>query len=225
MRRGPAGVPGTRPRRLDPRARSVSRTWSPIASAIGAHSTAFSSCHIFPCARPPRSGARRSRTKTLEPSRSPTRDDEWMERSPRARVLFGNSFGCQTLDNLAVRHTRGVERLVLQDPDDGTRMRTHRSWPDLGLVTGTVLRAPIGRVADPPQGLTDAGVKRAVETIRLMRRDHIEEQLPLIEQPTLVIRGKRETERQDPLPGSGSTGGTRLLPEGSSSDPGLRATP
>lgn len=134
---------------------------------------------------------------------------EWMEAVRVSRAAFlGNSFGCQVAAELAVRRPDLVEKLVLQGPTTDPRARTAA-----GLITRWLLDAP---KESPSQGLIilrdyrQAGLRRAADAFRRMLEDHIEEKLPRIEMPTLVVRGSR-----DPIvPQRWAEEVTDLLPEG-----------
>jgi 2-hydroxy-6-oxonona-2,4-dienedioate hydrolase len=133
----------------------------------------------------------------------------WMDANDlRSAHLVANSFGCQILAEFAVRHRDRVNRLVLQGPtvDPGARtvrqqlarlaLNSSREAPGLGRITLTDYRK--------------AGLRRILATIRLAMQDRIEDRLPRIVAPTLVVRGER-----DPLvPQRWAEEVTRLLPRG-----------
>lgn len=112
----------------------------------------------------------------------------WMDakRFPSAH-LVANSFGCQILAEFALRHADRVNRLVFQGPTVDPAARTIRSQlarlirnsssegPGLGWIT----------VVD----YVKAGVRRIRATIRMAIEDRIEDKLPGIAAPTLVVRG------------------------------------
>lgn len=105
-------------------------------------------------------------------------------------VLIGNSLGCQVVAELAVRFPSRVTRAVLVaptiDPSARTFPRQLARWlmdcplehPSLGLL---LLRDCLL-----------SGPFRLVPTIRHMLRDRIEEKLPRMGAPTLVVRGGRD---------------------------------
>ena len=134
---------------------------------------------------------------------------EWMGALSIPRAHFAaNSFGCQVLSHLAVRHPQRVDRLVFQGPTVDPAART------LLRQAGRIIRN--SREESPRLGLLmakdywQAGIKRIVATIRMALEDRIEERLPLINAPALVMRGAR-----DPLvPQAWADTVTRLLPHG-----------
>ncbi|MGQ0751733.1 MAG: alpha/beta fold hydrolase [Betaproteobacteria bacterium] len=122
--------------------------------------------------------------------------------------LVGNSFGCQIIAEFAVRYPNRVDRLVLQGPTVDPEARTFarqlaRLWinsrreaPHLGHITR--------------QDYMAAGLRRACATIKLALRDRIEERLPRVIAPTLVVRGT-----EDPLvPHAWAKRAASLLPHG-----------
>src|SRR5690348_9162346 len=133
----------------------------------------------------------------------------WLEASGIARAAFiGNSFGCQVLAALALRHPAVVDRLVLQGPtvDPKARSLVVQFWRD--IVNGRREPRPMGPLARIDYA--KAGIRRALGTARILIRDRIEERLPMIEAPTLVLHGSR-----DPVsPREWAEEAARLLPRG-----------
>lgn len=114
--------------------------------------------------------------------------DEWMDALGLESASFvGNSFGCQILAHLAVRHPRRVDALVLQGPTTDASRRS--AW---GQLKGWLLDGFYEPPSETPiliRDYWDAGLRRFFETFRFMLGDRIEEQLPRIAQRTLVVRG------------------------------------
>lgn len=115
----------------------------------------------------------------------------WMREVGLERAaLVGNSFGCQIIADLAVRHPERVERAVLQGPTMDPRARTV-----LRQVRRSLLDAPREPLSLLPIELLDylsAGTGRAWRTFRYALEDQIEEKLPHVHVPTLVVRGSRD---------------------------------
>jgi pimeloyl-ACP methyl ester carboxylesterase len=134
----------------------------------------------------------------------------WLKASGIVSAAFiGNSFGCQVLAALALRHPAVVDRLVLQGPtvDPAARNLVVQFWRD--IINGRREPRPMGPLARIDYA--KAGVRRALLTARVLIRDRIEDRLPLIEAPTLVLHGGR-----DPVsPQAWAEAATRLLPHGS----------
>ncbi len=133
----------------------------------------------------------------------------WMKAIGLSRAaLVANSLGCQIVVDLAARQPELVDALVLAGPTIDRKARNApaqilrwlRDWPHerpslaLAHVRDFVL----------------AGVPRSLETFRNTLADQIEEKLPLVQAPALVVRGSR-----DPIvPQDWAEEVTRLLPRG-----------
>ena len=113
----------------------------------------------------------------------------WMELLGIERaVLLGNSIGCQIIVELSLRRPELVEQLVLVSPTVDRRARSasrafarllldipHERWWSLGFIALVdYLRAGLGRTA---------------HTFGYAIQDRIEERLPDVRQPVLVVRG------------------------------------
>lgn len=102
-------------------------------------------------------------------------------------VLLGNSYGCQVIVDLVARRPALAPALVLTGPTTDARART---------APAQVLRwlRDVPR-EDPTQlpvllrDARDAGVRRLIGTLRNAVRDRIEDKLPAVSAPTLVVRG------------------------------------
>lgn len=116
---------------------------------------------------------------------------DWMDALGTTKAhLVGNSMGCQIIAEFALRYPRRIDRLVLQGPtvDPSARslgqqlcrliINSSREQRSMGWITWNDYRA--------------AGWKRIRGTIKLALEDRIEDKLPLIKAPTLVVRGQRD---------------------------------
>jgi 2-hydroxy-6-oxonona-2,4-dienedioate hydrolase len=102
----------------------------------------------------------------------------------------GNSYGCQVIAALAVQCPALVERLVLISP---TLDAEARSVPrQLGRLALDTLRERPLLVTTQALDYGRTGPWRSWQTARHMFADHIEDRLPLIDAPALVIRGGRD---------------------------------
>lgn len=113
----------------------------------------------------------------------------WMQQNQLSRAIFvGNSMGCQVLAALAVAHPEAVAGLVLQGPtvDRHNRSLLRQIWLDWRNGRREAHRSPaaLSRI-----DYAKAGIWRAIGTVRAMMRDRIEQRLPHIKAPTLVVRG------------------------------------
>jgi pimeloyl-ACP methyl ester carboxylesterase len=113
----------------------------------------------------------------------------WMHSVGLARAAFlGNSQGCQVIAQLAVRHPSLVNRVVLQGPTTPPRERSwfwqFIRWRQNGKFNP--------RSLDPItwNEYKMAGYLRVLRTFQHSLNDHIEDQLPRIEAPTLIVRGE-----------------------------------
>ena len=115
----------------------------------------------------------------------------WMEAAGLGRAaLLGNSFGCQIIADLAARHPERVERLVLQGPTIPPGERTV-PWQLLRWFQNSPLE-PTSLSFVVARDYLDCGLRRLVETLRVALRDRIEEKLPRVRAPVLVVRGGRD---------------------------------
>ena len=102
-------------------------------------------------------------------------------------VLLGNSYGCQVIVDLVARRPAVAAAVVLAGPTVDPAARS---------ATRQVLRWLSDAVREPPaQGLIllrdarDAGARRLARTLRHAVRDGIEDTLPDVPMPALVVRG------------------------------------
>lgn len=114
---------------------------------------------------------------------------EWMAAADIAVpvTLIGHSMGTQVATELAVRHPALVERLVLMAPTVDRHARTvvqqvSHMTEDLRDDSRRVLR--LGALS-----YLRVGPRWFVGKLRVMMRHHLEDVLPKVSQPTLVLRG------------------------------------
>ncbi len=133
----------------------------------------------------------------------------WMEALGLGRAtLLGNSFGCQIIAEFAVRYPERIERAVLQGPTIDPKARS---------ALRQIVRWQLDTPREPPsqalimlRDYMDCGIRRLVRTFRYSLEDRIEEKLPRINVPTLVVRGG-----SDPVvPQRWAEEATGLLPMG-----------
>lgn len=113
---------------------------------------------------------------------------EWFRAMQLERAtLIANSFGCQVATELAMRRPDLVSRLVLAsptlEPQARTVRRILRRWVKESRTQSPELKRLLVRE------YVRAGVPRAVGTLRRLLDDRIEDRLPYVDQPTLVVRG------------------------------------
>jgi 2-hydroxy-6-oxonona-2,4-dienedioate hydrolase len=133
----------------------------------------------------------------------------WLDRVvPDGAAVVGNSYGCQVATHAALRRPDLIRRLALlgptMDPHGRTVGEQVRRWRrESKTQTSALQRLLLG-------DYLRAGLRRALATFRHALDDAIEERLPLLEMPTLVVRGTR-----DPIvPQRWAVEATALLPDG-----------
>jgi len=133
----------------------------------------------------------------------------WMRANGLTRAaLVANSFGCQVVVDLAARHPALVERAVLIAPTVDRARRTR--WHQLTRFLLDIPREPPALIPIALWDYLTAGVSRIWRTLGHALRDRIEEKLPHVRVPTLVVSGGR-----DPLvPHDWAAHVARLLPAG-----------
>lgn len=181
-----------------PRAPGVGRP-----SLVLVHGLGCSSCYMIPAARRlagsfdvfvpdlPGFGLSEKPPKMLTIGEHAGALAEWMTANGiSSAILAGNSLGCQVIADLAARFPDRVHGLVLNSP---TVDAAHRS------VFGELLRL----VADSPReqwslvwisarDYLRAGLFRVLWTLRSALADRIEDKLPRVAAPILIVRGSRD---------------------------------
>jgi 2-hydroxy-6-oxonona-2,4-dienedioate hydrolase len=198
---------------------SVNHSSKFLPPVILVHGLGVSSRYMMPTARrlaPHRSiyapdlpGSGRS-TKPSRPLNLTELSDalcSWMEALGINRaVLLANSIGCQVVVDLALRRPEMVEQLILVSPTVDSAART--AWRSFARL---LLDIPHERLSLAFIALLDylrAGFGRMALTFGYAIQDRIEERLPFVQQPTLVVRG-----RLDPVvPERWAKEVSRLLP-------------
>jgi 2-hydroxy-6-oxonona-2,4-dienedioate hydrolase len=123
-------------------------------------------------------------------------------------VLLGNSFGCQIIVEFALRHPDRIERAILQAPSVDRKHRTAHEQIARWMLNG-ILDSP-GMWPIIIGDFLVAGARRSLRTFQISLEDRIEEKLPRMWVPTMVIRGARDLL----VPQRWAEEVTRLLPNG-----------
>ena len=134
----------------------------------------------------------------------------WMNASalPQAH-LVANSFGCQILAEFALHYPQRIDRLVFQGPTVDAAARTF--WRQFVRLLINGRREPVSLGWISLKDYAAAGLRRAWATLKIVLEDKIEEKLPYIQAPTLVVCGSRDTV----APQRWAQEVARLLPHGS----------
>ncbi len=123
-------------------------------------------------------------------------------------AFFGNSFGCQIVADLALRYPELVERVVLQGPTIDPRGR--QAWRQIARLLRNSRHEPLSHGLISAQEYPRCGFRRLAQTFRYALEDRIEENLPHVRVPALVVRGSK-----DPIvPQRWAEEAARLLPMG-----------
>jgi NAD(P)-dependent dehydrogenase (short-subunit alcohol dehydrogenase family)/pimeloyl-ACP methyl ester carboxylesterase len=132
---------------------------------------------------------------------------EWMTAVGLDRAaLLGSSYSAQIVADFAVRYPERITRAVLASPTVDPRSRPLPKLFWLWRVNEGREPKHVGQTT--MRDYQDVGPLRALFTMWQMVRDHVEERLPRIRVPTLVVRGGR-----DPLvPQQWGAEITRLVP-------------
>jgi pimeloyl-ACP methyl ester carboxylesterase len=117
--------------------------------------------------------------------------ERWLDARGIGPALFvGNSFGCQVIVESVARDPKRALGLVLNAP---TMDPAHRSMlGQLLRVITDVPREPLSLAVHVARGYLRAGPVRLIATLRFALADRIEEKLPRIVAPTLVVCGARD---------------------------------
>lgn len=134
---------------------------------------------------------------------------KWLEVLGLERaVLVGNSLGCQVISNLVSRHHTPILAAVLAGPTMDPHARTAPQQIGRWLADWTGERPSLA--AAHARDYYQAGLRRAWKTFRHALQDRVEETLPHLSAPTLVVRGS-----EDPIvPQRWAEEVTALLPQG-----------
>jgi pimeloyl-ACP methyl ester carboxylesterase len=115
----------------------------------------------------------------------------WMRENKLERArLLANSIGCQIIVDLALRRPEMVERIILVSPTVDQEARTVRQQFFRLLLD--IPREPLSLSFIAIVDYLQAGLGRAAETFGYALQDPLEEKLPHVSQPALVVRGERD---------------------------------
>jgi pimeloyl-ACP methyl ester carboxylesterase len=113
----------------------------------------------------------------------------WLDANRIDQAAFvGNSFGCQVITDLAVRYPERVDRLVLLGPTIDSSARTLRQQAQ--RLFQDIRREPPIAPWNYLRDLWTANIRRGFGTLWHALDDRIEDRLPHVQAPTLVVRGE-----------------------------------
>jgi len=104
--------------------------------------------------------------------------------------IVANSMGCQVVTELAARRPSRVGPMVLIGPtvDPARRAGRHQLF---GALRDSA-REPLSLLALAARDDAAVGIRALLATARIVLADRIEERLPLIEQPAVVVHGEND---------------------------------
>src|SRR6266536_6087030 len=115
----------------------------------------------------------------------------WLDAAGLLRPAFvANSMGCQVVTELALRQPGRVGPLVLIGPTVDPQRRGARHQLLGGLRDAA--REPRSLLALAARDDAVLGIGALLATARSALADRIEQRLPLIDQPTVVVRGEKD---------------------------------
>ena len=134
---------------------------------------------------------------------------DWMAALGVRRAAFvANSLGCQIVAELALRRPDLVERAVFVGPTMDPAAPT--VWQQGLRLARDMFREPLALWAILLRDYLAAGPRRTLLTARFAVQDRIEQRLPRIAAPVLIVRGEH-----DPIvPQAWAEQTARLLPHG-----------
>jgi 2-hydroxy-6-oxonona-2,4-dienedioate hydrolase len=113
---------------------------------------------------------------------------DWMDAVGLERpAVVANSYGCQVATEFAMRWPDRVERLVLTSPTADPTARTRRRLLRRFRQESKTQSRELQRILLAAYATT--GVRRTLATVGAVLGDRVEERLPFVEVPTLVVRG------------------------------------
>lgn len=116
---------------------------------------------------------------------------KWMDAvGIKQATMLGNSLGCQIIVEFAVRHPNRLSSAILQGPTVDRNARTfgEQLWR---LILDAPNEAP-SQAFIQIEDYWKAGFSRVLHTFQMSLADPIEEKLPDVKVPTLVVRGEHD---------------------------------
>lgn len=115
----------------------------------------------------------------------------WMSQVAIDRaVMVGNSFGCQVIAEFGLRYPRRLDRAVLMGPTMDRYART--AIRQFGRFSLDLLRERVPEYFINAHDYWRTGLHRGWETFQIALQDRIEDKVPRLEMPVLVVRGQHD---------------------------------
>ncbi|HEY0049227.1 MAG TPA: alpha/beta hydrolase [Pyrinomonadaceae bacterium] len=117
---------------------------------------------------------------------------DWMSASGIERaVLLGHSFGSQIAAEFALRHPEMIERIVFAAPTFDRHARSF--FRQFGRLLLNSRNEPFSLIMLAVKSYFKFGIRREARTLKFALADRIEDKLPRIGIPALVVRGELDT--------------------------------
>lgn len=117
---------------------------------------------------------------------------QWMQAIGLDRAtLLGNSLGCQVIAQFALRYPNCIERAILVGPSMDPRALT--AHQEIGRWLANVPFEPAHLFPIMIGDFFHAGIRRTARTLQYGLQDRIDEHLPHMQVPTLIVRGSHDT--------------------------------
>lgn len=115
----------------------------------------------------------------------------WMqEMKLSSAILLGNSLGCQIIVNFALRYPECITHAILVGPTMDPKARSiHKAA--LRLLSDAPFE-PISYLPVLMREYIAAGIRRTIRTLQYAFADRMEDNLPRMQVPTLIVRGSRD---------------------------------
>ena len=134
---------------------------------------------------------------------------QWMQAIGLDRAtLLGNSLGCQVIAQFAICYPACIERAILVGPSMDPRALT--AHQEIGRWLANIPFEPAHLFPIMIGDFFHAGVRRTARSLQYGLQDRIDEHLPQVQVPTLIVRGSHDTV----VPQSWAEEATQLLPHG-----------
>jgi 2-hydroxy-6-oxonona-2,4-dienedioate hydrolase len=117
---------------------------------------------------------------------------EWMDRlGLEQAAMVGNSLGCQIIIDFALKYPQRITHAVLTGPTMDPRARSDLRQIERGL-RNVLFYEPAALIPILARTYLRAGLRRTFQTLHYALQDPVEEKLPLVHVPALVVRGEHD---------------------------------